>query len=120
MDRAAFGNPFAKAAIEMALYDVWGKAEGRPVFELLGGACRPLVLPIRFSLAAGTPEMTAALAAARVREGFRTIKGKVGGDPGRARDGPFEPAAGRAAHPARRPRRDGAGPPGDRGAGDGG
>ncbi len=81
MDRVAFGNPFTKAAIEMALLDVWGKAEGRPLFSLLGGACRPLALPIRFSLAAGTPEGTAARAAARVGEGFQTIKVKVGTDP---------------------------------------
>jgi L-alanine-DL-glutamate epimerase-like enolase superfamily enzyme len=81
MDRVAFGNPFTKAAVEMALWDLQGQAEGRPLYELLGGACRPLVLPIRFSLAAGTPEGTAARAAARVREGFRTIKVKVGTDP---------------------------------------
>jgi muconate cycloisomerase len=81
MDRAAFGNPFTKAAVEMALFDLWGRAEQRPVYELLGGACRPLALPIRFSLAAGTPEGTAALALQRVREGFRTVKVKVGTDP---------------------------------------
>src|SRR5947209_12273969 len=81
MDRAAFGNPFTKAAVEMALLDLWGQLEQRPVYDLLGGACRPLDLPIRFSLAAGTPEATAALAAQRVREGFRTIKVKVGTNP---------------------------------------
>src|SRR5712692_802793 len=81
MDRAAFGNPFTKAAVEMALLDLWGQLAQRPVYDLLGGACRPLALPIRFSLAAGTPEATAALAARRVREGFRTIKVKVGTDP---------------------------------------
>jgi muconate cycloisomerase len=81
MDRAAFGNPFTKAAVEMALFDLWGRAEGRPVYDLLGGACRPLSLPIRFSLAARSPEATAALAAQRVSEGFRTIKVKVGTDP---------------------------------------
>src|SRR5436309_9628067 len=27
MDRAAFGNPFAKAALEVALFDLWGKSE---------------------------------------------------------------------------------------------
>jgi L-alanine-DL-glutamate epimerase-like enolase superfamily enzyme len=81
MDRVVWGNPFTKAALEMALWDVWGQAEGRPVYELLGGACRSLEMPIRFSLAAGTPEGTAALAARRVSEGFRTIKVKVGTDP---------------------------------------
>src|SRR5439155_2385585 len=73
--------PFTKAAVEMALLDLWGQRDERPVYDLLGGACRPLALPIRFSLAAGTPEATAALAAQRVREGFRTIKVKVGTDP---------------------------------------
>src|SRR4051812_24804194 len=68
MDRVAFGNPFTKAAVEMALFDLWGLAEQRPVHDLLGGACRPLSLPIRFSLAARAPEATAALAAQRVRE----------------------------------------------------
>jgi muconate cycloisomerase len=81
MDRTAHGNPFTKAAVEMALFDLWGQAEQRPVYELLGGACRPLALPIRFSLAAGTPEATAARALQRVREGFRTVKVKVGTDP---------------------------------------
>lgn len=31
------GNPTAKAAIDMALWDAWGKTVGRPVHELLGG-----------------------------------------------------------------------------------
>jgi L-Ala-D/L-Glu epimerase len=78
MDRAVWGNPFAKAAVEMALWDAWGKAEGRPVYELMGGACRDLAMPIRFSLAAGTPEGTAERAAQRVSEGIGTIKVKVG------------------------------------------
>ena len=56
LDTAAFGNPFAKAAVEMAAWDAWGKAEGKPVYELLGGAARDLALPIRFSLGAGSPE----------------------------------------------------------------
>ncbi|MCP4509594.1 MAG: muconate cycloisomerase, partial [Fuerstiella sp.] len=38
MDAVAVGNWFAKAAIEMACWDVSGKAAGRPVYELLGGA----------------------------------------------------------------------------------
>jgi muconate cycloisomerase len=81
MDRAAWANPFAKAAVEMAMLDAWGKAAGKPVYELLGGQARDLVLPIRFSLAAHTPEMTAENAARRVAWGHRTIKVKVGLDP---------------------------------------
>lgn len=81
LEGAAWGNPFAKAAIEMAAWDAIGKAHERPVFELLGGAVRDLALPIRFSLAASTPEETAARARARVAAGHRTIKVKVGLDP---------------------------------------
>jgi muconate cycloisomerase len=81
MDRAAFANPFAKAAVEMAAWDVAGKAAGRPVYELLGGACRDLALPIRFSLAAASPADTAMRARARVAWGHRTVKVKVGLDP---------------------------------------
>lgn len=31
------GNPTAKAAIDMAMWDAWGKTVGQPVHELLGG-----------------------------------------------------------------------------------
>ena len=31
------GNPTAKSAIDMALWDAWGKTVGKPVHELLGG-----------------------------------------------------------------------------------
>ncbi|MEU0469382.1 mandelate racemase/muconate lactonizing enzyme family protein [Amycolatopsis thermoflava] len=31
------GNPTAKAALDMAMWDAWGRTAGRPVHELLGG-----------------------------------------------------------------------------------
>src|SRR5689334_1662831 len=37
MDAAAAHNWFAKSAIEMACWDIFGKAEGKPVYDLLGG-----------------------------------------------------------------------------------
>ncbi|MFY0681534.1 MAG: hypothetical protein JXR13_13250 [Thalassovita sp.] len=40
MDRAAFGNPFAKAGLEMALLDMQGKILDVPVATLLGGIVR--------------------------------------------------------------------------------
>src|SRR2546421_56991 len=42
LDRAAFGNSFAKAAVEMALLDLQGQTLGVPVYQLLGGRDRPL------------------------------------------------------------------------------
>jgi L-Ala-D/L-Glu epimerase len=81
MEREAVLNPFAKAGIEMAMLDCWGKAAGKPVYELLGGAARGLDIPIRFSLAAAEPEVTARNAARRVAWGHRTVKVKVGLNP---------------------------------------
>jgi muconate cycloisomerase len=82
MDRAARHNWFAKSAIEMACWDIQGKAAGKPVYELLGGAARPLTVQCRFSMGAYEPERAAARAKELVAEGFDTIKVKVGtGDP---------------------------------------
>ncbi|MCA8998927.1 MAG: muconate cycloisomerase [Planctomycetaceae bacterium] len=82
MDQLAIGNWFAKAAIEMACWDVLGQAAGKPVFELLGGAVRPLQIRNRFSLGAYEPDVAAERAARLTEAGFQTIKVKVGGKPG--------------------------------------
>jgi muconate cycloisomerase len=81
MDLAVKGYPYAKAAIDIALHDVKGKALGVPVYQLLGGLVREEI-PIAHSL--GWMELDAATseAAAAVGEGIRTIKIKVGRDPG--------------------------------------
>lgn len=81
MDAAVQHNWFAKSAIEMACWDVLGKAAGKPVYELLGGACRSLAIPSRFSLGAYDVPRARARAAELVAEGFSTIKVKVGGKP---------------------------------------
>ncbi len=43
LERAAAETPFALAPVDMALWDVWGRAEGRAVCDLLGGAVRERV-----------------------------------------------------------------------------
>ncbi|MFC1885681.1 mandelate racemase/muconate lactonizing enzyme family protein, partial [Thermodesulfobacteriota bacterium] len=43
MDGLIVGNPFAKAAVETALWDIKGKALGVPVYSLLGGYMRKSV-----------------------------------------------------------------------------
>ena len=78
MNTVAVDNWFAKAAIEMACWDIAGRAVGRPVYELLGGACRPLTIKNRFSIGAYAPDVAAERAAERVAAGFDTIKVKVG------------------------------------------
>ncbi len=81
MDRACAHNWFAKSAIEMACWDVVGKERGRPVYELLGGACRSLAVRCRFSMGAYDLERARRRAGELVEEGFDTIKVKVGGLP---------------------------------------
>jgi muconate cycloisomerase len=81
MDAAALENHFTKAAVEMALFDLIGKAQNKPVYELLGGAKNPLQIPIKFSIGLREPEDAANIAANKVKEGFSAIKLKVGPDP---------------------------------------
>jgi L-alanine-DL-glutamate epimerase-like enolase superfamily enzyme len=81
MNAVAVDNWFAKSAIEMACWDIAGHTSGKPVYELLGGACRSLTVPNRFSIGAYTPEVAAQRSAERVAAGFDTIKVKVGTDP---------------------------------------
>jgi L-alanine-DL-glutamate epimerase-like enolase superfamily enzyme len=76
-------NWFAKSAVEMACWDIQGKAAGKPVYELLGGACRGLSIRGRFSMGAYDVERARTRAAELVAQGFDTIKVKVGGEPAR-------------------------------------
>jgi muconate cycloisomerase len=43
------GNPAARAVLDIALHDAWGKALGVPVSTLLGGACQQSI-PIEWSV----------------------------------------------------------------------
>lgn len=77
MGRALAGSEPAKAGVEMALWDLIGKALGAPLHDLLGGRVRDSV-PLSYSIPFGTPEQMAGFALERAREGFRTVKVKVG------------------------------------------
>ncbi len=82
MDAAIKGYPYAKAAIDLAAYDLAGRSLGVPVHALLGGKARDAV-PVTHSI--GLLDIDAAVAECRqvVAEGIRTIKIKVGVDPAR-------------------------------------
>ncbi len=80
MDAAILGHPIAKAAVEMALYDLVGRAMGRPVYDLLGGAFRTSFLTFGSVVVEdGTADLAKmAEDAARVAsDGHDTIKVKV-------------------------------------------
>ncbi len=80
--RTAKGYPYAKAAIDMALHDIAGKALGVPVYQLLGGLVRPEI-PIAHSLGIIELETMLQEATTAVSEGIKTIKIKIGIDPER-------------------------------------
>jgi L-alanine-DL-glutamate epimerase-like enolase superfamily enzyme len=80
MHRVLAANPFTRAAIETACWDILGKVAGLPLYRLWGGPVRERV-PIKFSLSGIEPERVTHVAEYALGLGFRAMKVKVGGDP---------------------------------------
>src|SRR5262249_47806676 len=81
LDRAAFGNSFAKAALEMALLDLQGQTLGVPVYRLLGGQDEQAGgIRLKFVVGAVEPGLAAQRARRMVERGWKAIKVKVGRD----------------------------------------
>lgn len=77
MDRAIRANPAAKAALDLALLDLWGRSTGKPVCELLGGAKRRRISIQRMLGNASIDEDVDEATRCR-RDGFAVFKLKVG------------------------------------------
>ncbi|MBI2185000.1 MAG: dipeptide epimerase [Thaumarchaeota archaeon] len=77
------GNVCAKGAVDIALYDILGKATKLPVYKLLGGAFA-FDAPMHYTISIKSPEEMAEESVRRVDEGFRTLEIKVGKVKGRA------------------------------------
>ena len=69
-------NTTPKAAVDMALYDLWAKAQGKPLYQLLGNAKTTFETDITISVNP-TPEMVRDSLEA-VERGFSILKIKVG------------------------------------------
>jgi L-alanine-DL-glutamate epimerase-like enolase superfamily enzyme len=78
MDGALSGHGYAKAAIDIAIYDLLGKELGVPVSALLGGALTDKV-PSYYSTIVGEPGETARIALEKAREGYPRLQIKIGG-----------------------------------------
>lgn len=80
MRRTLANNPFTRAGIELALWDIAGKTAGMSLCQLLGGAVRDEVRT-KYSVSGLEPPKAAAIASWAVEQGFTAMKVKVGMDP---------------------------------------
>jgi L-alanine-DL-glutamate epimerase-like enolase superfamily enzyme len=78
MNQCMKGNGSAKAAIDMACYDLLGKSTGLPLYQLLGGQDNQVETDMTISI--DTPEVMAQNAQQYVEQGFSALKVKVGLD----------------------------------------
>jgi L-alanine-DL-glutamate epimerase-like enolase superfamily enzyme len=78
MDAALKGHPYVKSAIDMACWDLLGKAAKLPVCQLLGGRFGDAVELYR-AISQDTPARMAASVAKYRGEGYRKFQLKVGG-----------------------------------------
>ncbi|MQA82833.1 MAG: chloromuconate cycloisomerase [Streptosporangiales bacterium] len=78
MDRQVNENRFAKAGLETALYDAWGRTLGVPVHALLGGLVRDS-LPVTWALGASDADDIIGEATAKLEAGeHHSFKLKMG------------------------------------------
>src|SRR5262245_13705398 len=80
MDAALKGHAYVKSAIDMACWDILGKATGQPVCVLLGG-CYGEDFGLYRAISQESTEVMASRVAAYRSEGYRRFQLKVGGDP---------------------------------------
>jgi len=76
LEKAFRGHPMAKAAVEMAAWDLAAQKAGVPLAGLLGGTRERVEAGISLGIQ-GSPEALARQAAAAVAEGYRRVKVKV-------------------------------------------
>jgi L-alanine-DL-glutamate epimerase-like enolase superfamily enzyme len=80
MDAAMRGHPYVKSAIDMACWDLLGKATGQSVATLMGGHVGDDFALYR-AISQESPDAMAARVAGYRDEGYRKFQLKVGGDP---------------------------------------
>ena len=79
VQKALVHNTSAKAAVDMALWDLLGQKYSAPVYRMLGGARKNIVTDITISV--NPPEEMARDARTAVQRGYDCLKVKVGKEP---------------------------------------
>ena len=79
MDTVLKGHPYVKAAIDVACWDILGKATGLPVYQLLGGKAQDDIKLYR-AISQIEPSAMAANVAKYRAEGYTKFQLKVGAD----------------------------------------
>ncbi|WP_094606979.1 L-Ala-D/L-Glu epimerase [Sporomusa silvacetica DSM 10669] len=78
IDTAMLHNNSAKAAVDIAVYDLFGKLHNIPLYKLFGGYCNRLTTDLTISVNAPDEMVRDSLEA--VKDGFTELKLKVGTD----------------------------------------
>lgn len=72
------GNRMAKAVIEMAVWDWWGRAHHQPLWALIGGDPNKKEIPVGVSIGIqSSPAALIRVAEGYLREGYRRLKVKI-------------------------------------------
>jgi len=80
MDAALLEHQFAKSAVDIACWDLFGKSVGRPVVDLLGGRLQD-DFPLYEAVPLGSPESMVDFVQERMAAGLNRFQLKVGNDP---------------------------------------
>lgn len=78
MDRHLHANSFAKAAIDVAAWDLWARQQDKAVSQLVADRSPAASIPTRVSIGCYPPEETVRLAVEFWDAGVRTLKFKTG------------------------------------------
>lgn len=79
LDGVLLGHPHAKSIVDMALWDLFGRATGHPLFALLGGRTQA-DLPLYHSITCIAPDEMARIAKEAYATGIRQFQVKLGAD----------------------------------------
>lgn len=81
LDKSIVKNTSAKAAIDIAVYDLYGQLYNAPLYKIWGGYRKEILTDITISV--NDPEQMASDSLEAVKQGYDTLKIKVGKEPSR-------------------------------------